>query len=56
MAPGITPSDNDEQWRDMPPKPENHPGHEDEDEDTLDEELEETFPSSDPPSTGGPGI
>lgn len=40
----------------MPPKPENHPGHEDEDEDALDEELEETFPSSDPPSTGGPGI
>lgn len=42
----------------MPPKPENHPGPEsqDEDEKTLDEELEETFPSSDPPSTGGPGI
>ena len=53
---GHHPSDNDERWRDMPPKPENHPGHDDEDEDTLDEELEETFPSSDPPSTGGPGI
>ncbi len=42
----------------MPPKSqEPHPHeHETDDEDTLDEELEESFPSSDPPSTGGPGI
>jgi hypothetical protein len=42
----------------MPPKnQEPHPHeHETDDEDTLDEELEESFPSSDPPSTGGPGI
>lgn len=35
------------------PRPHEHDG---DDEDTLDEELEESFPSSDPPSTGGPGI
>lgn len=44
----------------MPPKTETpHPSgddHRDDDEDTLDEELEESFPSSDPPGTGGPGL
>ena len=32
------------------PPPEEHPG------DEQDERAEETFPSSDPPATGGPGI
>lgn len=42
----------------MPPKNQEPRPHEydNDDEDTLDEELEESFPSSDPPSTGGPGI
>lgn len=37
------------------PPPREH-GDERDDEDTLDEELEESFPSSDPPSTGGPSL
>ncbi len=34
------------------PRPDDH----DDDEDTLDEQLEESFPGSDPPATGGPGV
>jgi hypothetical protein len=56
-AAGITSGDDEnDSWRAMPPKPETPHGYEDDEEDTLDEELEESFPSSDPPSTGGPGI
>jgi hypothetical protein len=32
------------------------PRDEEDDGDRTDEELEETFPSSDPPGEGGPGI
>ena len=45
----------------MPPTREDPPtgdnGREpDDEEETLDDELEESFPGSDPPGTGGPGI
>jgi hypothetical protein len=45
----------------MPPKSDDPRPHDDahepdDDEETLDEELEESFPSSDPPGTGGPGV
>jgi hypothetical protein len=44
----------------MPPKSDDTRPRENDrdpdDEDALDEELEESFPSSDPPGTGGPGV
>lgn len=44
-----------------PPDPRDPPDSEDatdptEQDKDLEKELEETFPSSDPPSTGGPGM
>ncbi|HSJ74059.1 MAG TPA: hypothetical protein VK904_07055 [Miltoncostaeaceae bacterium] len=38
-----------------PREPPGAPGDE-EDQERRDEELEETFPSSDPPGEGGPGV
>ena len=40
----------------MPPGTERPRPDEHDDEDTLDERLEESFPGSDPPATGGPGV
>ncbi len=39
-----------------PREPRGAPGDDEQDEDSRDEDLEETFPSSDPPSEGAPGV
>lgn len=39
-----------------PGVPPHQPSLEDEEKDEVEEEAEESFPSSDPPSTGGPGV